>query len=271
MMTNSLEALIASIKDTIDDAARLYGDKWDSALVGGEPNYHAITSEKTNDVVVRTSDDSRESSWLCDYLESVSPANVKVLIAALEQAQQELRDVERSGCGYIFTCKPVTPAADERRVIKLYTIPPLPAVPDEITSDNAPEVFEIAAEAERLGLHGAYASYAVGWNACRAAMLQGSEPVTTAYKLPMQPLVVDSRGTLRFKENTLVRKLLDFGTEHGYGLNQMAVEDFTPEDRMQLAQLIGYSLSGYGTLSYVTDESYDRAIAASPQLPGNTR
>lgn len=64
---------------------------------------------------------------------------------------------------------------------KLYAAPPvLVSVPDKITSDNAPEVFEIAAEAERLGLRGAYASYAVGWNACRAAMLQvaaGNSPV----------------------------------------------------------------------------------------------
>ncbi|HED3823179.1 TPA: hypothetical protein R4200_003632 [Enterobacter hormaechei subsp. oharae] len=66
---------------------------------------------------------------------------------------------------------------------QFYTAPPAPTVPDKITSANAPEVFEIAAEAERLGLRGAYASYAVGWNACRAAMLQGAEPVTTAYKL----------------------------------------------------------------------------------------
>ncbi|HBV3911460.1 TPA: DUF551 domain-containing protein [Klebsiella pneumoniae] len=49
---------------------------------------------------------------------------------------------------------------------------PVPVVPEEITSASAPEVFEIAAEAERLGLRGTYASYAVGWNACRAAMLQ---------------------------------------------------------------------------------------------------
>ncbi|MEM0606495.1 hypothetical protein AAFL38_28690 [Klebsiella grimontii] len=47
-----------------------------------------------------------------------------------------------------------------------------PVVPNEITSASAPEVFEIAAEAERLGLRGTYASYAVGWNACRADMLQ---------------------------------------------------------------------------------------------------
>ncbi|EOZ4763764.1 TPA: DUF551 domain-containing protein [Enterobacter hormaechei] len=62
-------------------------------------------------------------------------------------------------------------------VHELYTAPPAPTVPDKITSANAPEVFEIAAEAERLGLRGAYASYAVGWNACRAAMLQnGNSP-----------------------------------------------------------------------------------------------
>ncbi|MGM8923801.1 hypothetical protein ACS6OZ_18000 [Enterobacter hormaechei subsp. steigerwaltii] len=99
----------------------------------------------------------------------------------------------------------------------------------------------------------------------RAAMLQGVEPVTTAYKLPMQPLVIDSHGTLRFKENPIVRKLLDYATLHGYGLNEMALEHFDAEDRMQLAQLIGYSLSGYGSLSYVTDESYERAAATAPQ------
>ncbi|AXF65023.1 hypothetical protein [Leclercia sp. W17] len=35
----------------------------------------------------------------------------------------ELRDVDRGGCGYLFTCKHVTPHADERRVIKLYRLP----------------------------------------------------------------------------------------------------------------------------------------------------
>lgn len=99
----------------------------------------------------------------------------------------------------------------------------------------------------------------------RAAMLQGAEPVTTAYKLPMQPLAIDAHGTLRFKENPIVRKLLDYATEHGYGLNEIALDEFEAEDQMQLAQLIGYSLSGYGTLSYVTDESYDRAAAAASQ------
>ncbi|HGT3057458.1 TPA: DUF551 domain-containing protein [Klebsiella pneumoniae] len=70
----------------------------------------------------------------------------------------------------------------------LYRHAQQPVVPDEITSASAPEVFEIAAEAERLGLRGTYASYAVGWNACRAAMLAaapqspGSEPTTVPGK-----------------------------------------------------------------------------------------
>ncbi|WP_262388724.1 hypothetical protein [Klebsiella quasipneumoniae] len=50
-----------------------------------------------------------------------------------------------------------------------------PVVPNEITSASAPEVFEVAAEAERLGLRGTYASYAVGWNACRTAMLAAAQ------------------------------------------------------------------------------------------------
>ena len=34
--------------------------------------------------------------------------------------EQELRDVDRGGCGYLFTVIPVTPHADERRIILLY-------------------------------------------------------------------------------------------------------------------------------------------------------
>ncbi|EPK8593537.1 hypothetical protein QDZ86_005449 [Pluralibacter gergoviae] len=63
------------------------------------------------------------------------------------------------------------PDADDDAAVyvPLYTSPqPAPVVPEEITSASTPEVFEIAAEAERLGLRGTYASYAVGWNAAIA-------------------------------------------------------------------------------------------------------
>lgn len=34
--------------------------------------------------------------------------------------EQELRNVDRGGCGYLFTVNPVTPHANERRIILLY-------------------------------------------------------------------------------------------------------------------------------------------------------
>lgn len=77
-------------------------------------------------------------------------------------------------------------------------------------------------------------------------------------KHPIQPLEKKD-GTLRFKQNAIVRHLLDHGQKHGCGLNELACMNFSKEDRMQLAQLIGYSLSGYSELSYVDDDSYGAA------------
>lgn len=77
-------------------------------------------------------------------------------------------------------------------------------------------------------------------------------------KHPIQPLEADDKGTLRFKENKIVRYLLDNG---GIDLNQLAIIDFSDNDREQLSQLIGYSLSGFGDLSHVSDETYYAAEA----------
>lgn len=84
-------------------------------------------------------------------------------------------------------------------------------------------------------------------------------------KSPMQPLHIDQFGTIRFKVNPIVQHLLDVAGNVGVNMNTIAMQGFEPEDQMQFAQLIGYSLSGYGELSYVTDESYDRASAAAPK------
>jgi len=60
----------------------------------------------------------------------------------------------------------------------------------------------------------------------------------------------------RFVPNKIVEYLLDNG---GIDMNELAVQGFTQEDREQFAQLIGYSLSGYAGLSYVSDEAYNAA------------
>lgn len=74
---------------------------------------------------------------------------------------------------------------------------------------------------------------------------------------PIQDIILDSNGTPRFRENAIVRYMLEMGKFGGtFNLNTLALQQFSDEDRMQLAQLIGYSISGYGDLSYVSDESY---------------
>jgi hypothetical protein len=76
-------------------------------------------------------------------------------------------------------------------------------------------------------------------------------------KHPIQPIEKDDKGILRFKENKMVVYLLYHG---GIDLNKLAVLNFSNEDRQQFAQLIGYSLDGYGELSYVSDDAYEAAI-----------
>ena len=81
---------------------------------------------------------------------------------------------------------------------------------------------------------------------------------------PLQPLGRDENGVIRFKENKLVRFLLDAGP---FDLNQIARMDFSDEDREQFAQLIGYSHSGACGLSYFSGvaliasyEAYNKGI-----------
>lgn len=75
---------------------------------------------------------------------------------------------------------------------------------------------------------------------------------------PIQPLIEDEHGVIRFKPNAIVQHLLDNG---GIDLNQIAALDFSREDREQFAQLIGYSWSGACDLGYMTDEVLDAAEA----------
>ena len=72
---------------------------------------------------------------------------------------------------------------------------------------------------------------------------------------PIQPLV-EIDGVYHFKKNAIVCFLLDRGP---FSLNDLAVMNFNQEDSEQFAQLIGYSLRGFGELSYVSNKTYARA------------
>ena len=81
-------------------------------------------------------------------------------------------------------------------------------------------------------------------------------------KNPIQPLMKDANGVVRFKGNDIVQHLLN--THPTYDMNHLARMGFDDDDLRQFAQLIGYSLSDYGDLSYVDDHAYATAAEPNP-------
>lgn len=65
---------------------------------------------------------------------------------------------------------------------------------------------------------------------------------------PSQQIRWDGKGVIRFRDNRIVRRLLD--THPTLDLHELTGMDFSQEDWMQFAQLIGYSVSGFGDLNY---------------------
>ncbi|CAH1189524.1 DUF551 domain-containing protein [Escherichia coli] len=60
---------------------------------------------------------------------------------------------------------------------KFYTAPPVPVVPEEKPMPNPLKMYAVDAVAAIAEVR--------GWNSCRAAMLQGSQPVSQTYKFPV--------------------------------------------------------------------------------------
>ncbi|HID2903815.1 TPA: DUF551 domain-containing protein [Klebsiella pneumoniae] len=66
--------------------------------------------------------------------------------------EQELRDVDRGGCGYLFTVNPVTPHADERRIILLYRhAQPVPVVSADLLHTAASAIEDLLTNKDRTG------------------------------------------------------------------------------------------------------------------------
>ncbi|OOK79653.1 hypothetical protein GY25_02300 [Pedobacter himalayensis] len=102
-------------------------------------------------------------------------AAMKIALASLEAEPvawtdaDELRDVKNGGSGYLFDIGgEANKFADPRRQVMLYTIPPAPvSVPDELTREEYKRRFM---EEDNFD-----DTFRGGWNACRAAMLQGAD------------------------------------------------------------------------------------------------
>lgn len=73
---------------------------------------------------------------------------------------------------------------------------------------------------------------------------------------PMQEIIFDDRGVARFRENEIVSFLLEHGN---HDMNRIASLRVSQADRMQFAQLIGYSVGGFGDLSYADQKVVQKA------------
>ena len=87
---------------------------------------------------------------------------------------------------------------EQSDVIPVYAAPPVPVVPEEKPMPNPLKMYAVDAVAAIAEVR--------GWNACRAAMLHGAEPVSQTYKLP--PLSSN-------EVNDAAWKLHNMLTEHG--------------------------------------------------------
>ncbi len=85
----------------------------------------------------------------------------------------------------------------------------------------------------------------------------------------MQPIHLASDGVVRFKANPLVVRLLEVCRQYEFGLNELRDRQparVTGDDWQQLAQLIGYSVSGFGDLSYADPHAVQQADAIAAEL-----
>ena len=81
-------------------------------------------------------------------------------------------------------------------------------------------------------------------------------------KHPMQPIEwVD--GVIGFRKNKIISDMFDAGL---IDLNKIARLSYSDEDRMQLAQLLGYSISGFGELPYARKDVVEEADRIANQL-----
>ena len=76
-------------------------------------------------------------------------------------------------------------------------------------------------------------------------------------------------NVVRFRRNKLVEYLLDNG---GISMTELAGLPGIPRsDREQFAQLIGYSISGFGDLGYVSKKTIMTADKSASILPSSVK
>ncbi|EHF4952202.1 hypothetical protein AA631_001514 [Enterobacter hormaechei] len=135
-----------------------------------------------------------------------------------------------------------------RIVEKFRTATPAPvAVPDEY----------VAAVPTPTNL-----GYEAGGNACRAAMLQGAEPVTTAYKLPFEQWLSQQTGTIDVECGCVMTEVFFHWLRVAYEAGNSPV---IPDGWVLVPEEPTHEMLEAGDEQFGTYDVYRRMIAAAPQ------
>ncbi|MCH0581355.1 DUF551 domain-containing protein [Escherichia coli] len=126
----------------------------------------------------------------------------RIALAALEVEPIGFRCRRNDNLGdwsYVYHREPDDFERKHLVIEGIYAAPPAPVVPEEKPMPNPLSMYAVDAVAAIAEVR--------GWNACRAAMLHGAEPVSQTYKLP--PLSSN-------EVNDAAWKLRNMLTEHGH-------------------------------------------------------
>ncbi|MGT2083403.1 hypothetical protein SPN34_19925 [Enterobacter hormaechei subsp. xiangfangensis] len=117
----------------------------------------------------------------------------------------------------------------------------------------------------------------VGWNACRAAMLQGAEPVTTANKLPFEQWLSQQTGTIDVECGCVMTEVFFHWLRVAYEAGNspvipdgwvMVPKELTPRMITKLQQnteIGSYIAANWAGAYGLFQKFWDEAIAAAPQ------
>jgi hypothetical protein len=84
---------------------------------------------------------------------------------------------------------------------------------------------------------------------------------------PMQPIIKDNHGVFRFQENKIISMLCDAGQlDLNYIAGQCIEKKIPRVDQMQFWQMLGYSVSGFGDLSFASKDMVAAADEIVTQL-----
>ena len=133
-----------------------------------------ITRKEQKQVLIDTANHVINRDNTSPYSENLREL---ALIALASLEAEPVAYIFKHPAGKLFWALTDESNKEQPDVIPVYADSPAPVVPDEIDVNDVPRAVTYFKKHRDC--------YADGWNACRAAMLQGSQPVSQTYKFPV--------------------------------------------------------------------------------------